>query len=88
MEVWLGPELEAWIEEQVRLGRYPTAGEVIRDALWRLRSEEIPEEEAKAVFNKEIDEAIESLDRGEWVDPEDVRAELERMSAERRRKSA
>jgi len=88
MEIWLGPDLEEWIEDAVRSGRYATPGEVVREAVLRLRQEEIPFEEMAAQFNRELDETIASLDRGERVDPADVRAELQRMSAERRRKTA
>ena len=72
MEVRLDPEMERWIQQEVRLDRYPTVGEVVRDALWRLREESVPEEEARAAFRADLDQRLASLDRGEWVDPAEV----------------
>jgi len=60
----------------------------VREAVLRLRQEGVPFEEVSDRFNQELDDTIPSLDRGERVDPSDVRAELQRMSAERRRKTA
>jgi antitoxin ParD1/3/4 len=88
MEIWFDPETEAWIAEEVRSGRYATAGEVVREAVLRLRQQDIPLDEVAAQFSKELDETLASLDRGESFDPEVVRADIARRSSERRRKTA
>ena len=40
MNVSLTPELENWVDEKVRTGRYASASEVIREALRLLELEE------------------------------------------------
>lgn len=97
MEVALTPELEALIHEEVESGRYPSAGEVIRDALRLLRRRsEHPEQELDAL-RQEIQIGIEELDRGEYVEyddrtlpqlVEDVKTRgLERLQAEKTSRS-
>ena len=39
-------------------------------------------------FNKELDRRLAALDRGEFVDPNEARARLQRNSDERRKKRA
>ncbi len=92
MEVALTPELEALIHQQVKSGRYPSAGEVIRDAL-RLfkRQSERPEKELDAL-RRDIQIGIDELERGEYVEYDDdtlpqlvediKRRGLERLRAE------
>jgi antitoxin ParD1/3/4 len=61
---------------------------VIETALHALRDSEQSRSAEVAEFTQELDRRLASLDRGEWEDPEAVRAELQRKSAERRRKLA
>jgi putative addiction module CopG family antidote len=88
MEVTLNPELMRWIEELIGSGRYASANEVIETALYAMQDTAATMADEIAEFDAELGRRLESLDRGEWVDPADVRAELDRMSAERRRKTA
>lgn len=97
MEVALTPELEALIQQEVESGRYPSAGEVIRDAL-RLfkRQSELPEQELDAL-RQEIQIGIDELDRGEYIEydddtlphlVEDIKTRgLERLRAEKASRS-
>src|SRR5437764_15476612 len=88
MEVTLNSELARWIEELVSSGRYASANAVIETALYAMHDTAITEADEIAEFSAEIEGRLASLDRGEWFDAADVRADFERRSAERRRKSA
>ena len=71
MEVALTPELEALIHQEVESGRYPSAGEVIRDALRLFQHQsEHPEEELVAL-RQEIQVGIDELERGEYTEYDD-----------------
>ncbi len=87
MEISLSPELERWIREMLESGRYSCANEIVEEAIRALRRESAPSVDLTG-FNEELERRLSALDRGEWDDPAVVRAELERKSAERRRKTA
>jgi Arc/MetJ-type ribon-helix-helix transcriptional regulator len=88
MEVTLNSELMRWIEELMSSGRYVSADQVIETALYAMRDTATTEADEIAQFSAELDRRLASLDRGESFDPEIVRADLARRSAERRRKTA
>lgn len=88
MNVSLTPELEKFVADKVATGRYNSASEVLREALRLLEDQEISREARLAAFHKELGRCLESLDRGEYVEPEVVFERLRRKSAERRRQSA
>lgn len=91
MNVSLTPELEKFVQEKVASGRYTSASEVVREALRLLeRKEQRLEEREQALqaFGAELDRRMAELDRGEGIPAEEVFAEIERLSAERHRKSA
>lgn len=70
----LGEQLEAFITEAVRNGRYGSRSEVLREGV-RL----VQEREAKwARFEAEIQKGIDSADRGELIPAEEVFDRLER----------
>jgi antitoxin ParD1/3/4 len=70
----LGEKLEAFITEAVKQGRYGSRSEVLREGV-RL----VQEREAKwARFDAEIQKGIDSADRGELFDAEEVFDRLER----------
>ena len=84
MNVSLHPELQKFVDEQVRTGRFLTPEEVVNAALANLQTEQqldenlVPEdlEELRA----QIAVGIEQADRGELAawDPNEVMAEVER----------
>lgn len=65
MDVRLKPELEAYVEEEVRSGRFSSAGEVIEAGLARLMLDPAVEPDAETLAA--IDEAEAQLDRGEGI---------------------
>jgi antitoxin ParD1/3/4 len=80
----LGEQLEVFITEAVKNGRYGSRSEVLREGV-RL----VQEREAKwARFDAEIQKGIDSADRGELYDADEVFDRLERkyeaMAAKRR----
>ena len=84
----LGEQLEAFITEAVKNGRYGSRSEVLREGV-RL----VQEREAKwAQFDAEIQKAIDSADRGECIPLEqavdEINEYIESLRAKSRRKAA
>src|ERR1039457_6232944 len=81
----LTPELEKFVGTKVESGRRNSASEVVREAL------RLPEEHDQAragqlaEFNRELGRRLDSLDRGQRIDPADARARLQRKSEARRK---
>ena len=76
MNVSLTPELEKFVQEKVKSGRYLSASEVVREALRLLQEEDQIRQLRLEKLRKEIMMGIEQLDRGEGVDGEKVFANL------------
>lgn len=88
MNVSLTPELEKFVNDKVKSGRYNSASEVVREALRLLEEHEQARASQLEDFNKELNRRLASLDRGETVDPEAVRDRIRRKSEEQRKKRA
>ena len=91
MNVSLTPQLEQFVQEKVESGRYTSASEVVREALRLLEKRDEREREREAAlkaFQAELDRRMQEVREGRVVDAEDVFAELQQMSAARRKKSA
>ncbi len=76
MNVSLTPELEHWVDEKVRSGRYASASEVIREALRLLEEQELAKQRRLSQVREKIDRGLEQLDQGKIVRPEEARARL------------
>jgi len=76
MNVSLTPELEHWVDEKVRTGRYASASEVIREALRLLEQQELARKRQLVQVREKIDRALEQLEQGKALDPEDARPRL------------
>jgi antitoxin ParD1/3/4 len=76
MNVSLTPELEQWVDEKVRTGRYASASEVIREALRLLEEQELAKQKRLFKVREKIDRALQQLDQGQALRPEDARARL------------
>ena len=76
MNVSLTPELENWVDEKVRTGRYASASEVIREALRLLEIAEAAKQRRLIDVRQKIDRGLEHLDQGRGIDPETARAKL------------
>lgn len=88
MNVSLTPELEKFVGNKVESGRYNSASEVVREALRLLEEHDQARGAQMAAFNQELARRLDSLDRGEHVEPTVARERLQRKSRERRKLKA
>lgn len=77
MNVSLTPELEQFVHEKVKSGRYLSASEVVREALRLLEERDRLYQAKLAELQQHLAIGIEQADRGELIDGDDVFAELE-----------
>jgi antitoxin ParD1/3/4 len=73
MNVSLTPELDKYVAAKVESGRYGSASEVIREALRLLEERDQARSAQLDAFNRELGARLDSLDRGERVDPKAAR---------------
>ncbi len=83
MNVSLPPELEEFVQQKVQTGRYNSASEVVREALRLLEEHEQARAAQVSAFNRELSRRQAAIDRGEKVDPTEVRARIRQKSEER-----
>jgi antitoxin ParD1/3/4 len=76
VNVSLTPELEALIQERVRSGRYTSASEVVREALRLLQDRDELRRMRMDELRAKVATGIDSLDRGEGVDGDEVIDEI------------
>ncbi len=88
MNVSLTAELEQFVSTKVDSGRYTSASEVVREALRLLEEHDRARSAQIAAFNQELGHRLESLDRGERIDPTAARQRIESKSRVRRKISA
>ncbi len=87
MNISLTPEFERRIAQLVDSGLYSTASEVVRTALRRMFEKDEELERQRAQRDAAIDEAIEQLDRGEGISPEESDRRVAAIVAAHRRKA-
>lgn len=68
MNVSLTQEMERFIDERVASGRYRSASEVVREALRLLQERDEERRVRLDALRTAIDEGIDALERGEWID--------------------
>jgi antitoxin ParD1/3/4 len=85
MNVNLGPVFDKFITELLKSGMYQSQSEVVREGLRLLKEREELKKLRLAELRKQIALGSEQADRGEFVDGEEVFAEIRRRSAERKR---
>ncbi len=88
MHIELSPELDRIVTDRLATGRYSSSLEVVAEALVLLDGHDQSRDAQLQEFNKELSLRLEELDRGEWVEAEEVWEELERRSQEMRSKAA
>ena len=64
MTIKLAPDLQAFVDEQVRAGKYISPEAAVADAVQRLKVRE----ERIACLRRELQPALDELDRGEGVE--------------------
>lgn len=77
MTVDLSQELEQMLQDKVESGRYPSASEVVRDALRLLADRDELMGLGRAELKEKISQGLDSLKRGDLVDGDPFFAELE-----------
>jgi len=88
MNVSLTPELEKFVSAKVETGRYNSASEVVREALRLLEERDQVRSAQLKEFDQDLGRRLDSLDRGQHVDPAETRARLQRKSEQRRKSKA
>ncbi|MCC6330051.1 MAG: type II toxin-antitoxin system ParD family antitoxin [Acidobacteria bacterium] len=68
MNVSLTPELEKFIENKVKSGRYHTASEVVRESLRLLEREDQLLEFKRNELRREIEKGVEQIRNGECLE--------------------
>ncbi|HAX79272.1 MAG TPA: type II toxin-antitoxin system ParD family antitoxin [Cyanobacteria bacterium UBA11372] len=76
MNVSLTPELEQYVQEKVKSGKYLSASEVMREALRLLQEQDQIRQLRLEKLRSEIAIGIEQADRGEVFDGKQVIKEL------------
>ena len=66
MEIALTPDLEELVAHQVESGNYPSAGEVVRDALRLFKDHLELREQRHQELRNDVAAGIEALDRGDF----------------------
>ena len=82
MVVELSPQQEALIRPRIESGAFSNAEEVIARALDYLNAEEDWLLANKTLIQEQIQEGWDEAERGELMDAEDVKAEMERFTTE------
>lgn len=87
MNISLTRQLQKFIQDRIKSGRYTSASEVVREGLRLMQERE--EERAAAIqsIRQKIEQGIAAADRGELIDGAEVFRELERRAKARRRKA-
>jgi antitoxin ParD1/3/4 len=90
LNVSLTPELEKFVQERVKSGRYQTASEVVRDALRLLESYERDRTSAYGALKREVQSAAAEAEAegAQFYSGEEVFDELRWRSAQRRKRKA
>ena len=77
MEIRLRPELEALIRQDVQRGAYQNVDEYIEHAISMLHEQETWIAENRSQIKTQIDEGYSAAQRGELLEPEEVRSRLD-----------
>jgi antitoxin ParD1/3/4 len=88
MEIRLRPELEAVIRQDVQRGAYQTVDEYVEHAVAMLHEQEAWLAAHRAEIESKIDEGYAAVQRGELLEPEEVRSRLTELKRARREQHA
>ena len=88
VNISITPELDAFLQDRVKSGRYQTTSEVVREALRLLERQEQERDAALYQIRAKLERAAGQAERGELIDGDEVFDELREMIEERRRAKA
>jgi putative addiction module CopG family antidote len=80
MTIHIKPEIERLIQQDVERGPYRTADEFVERAVQMLHEQEEWMSSNRAGIATKIEEGYASAQRGEWIDRDQVRVRMERLS--------
>jgi putative addiction module CopG family antidote len=83
MEIRLRPELEELIKQDVQRGPYETVDEFVEQAVSMLHEQEVWLAANRANIQSKIGEGYVSAQRGELIDPDEVRSRLQELKRTR-----
>lgn len=79
MEIRLRPELEELIKQDVRRGPYETVNEFVEHAVSMLHEQEEWLAANRAEIESKINEGYTAAQRGELIEPDEVRSRLKEL---------
>ena len=79
MEIRLRPELENLIKQDVERGPYENVDEFVERAVSMLHEQEVWLAQNRSEISRKIDEGYAAAERGELLDPTEVRAKLDEL---------
>jgi putative addiction module CopG family antidote len=79
MEIRLSPELETAIRQDVQRGAYQTVDEYVEHAVSMLHEQEAWLAEHRAEIESKIEQGYAAAQRGELLEPEEVRSRLNEL---------
>jgi antitoxin ParD1/3/4 len=82
MNVSITPELEQFIHARVQSGMYQSASELVREVLRLLAERDELRKRRIEAMDAFIQVGLDSAARGEFVDPEEMDADLDQLFAE------
>lgn len=85
MNVNLGTVFDQFVADLLKTGHYQSQSEILREGLRLLKEREELKQLRIAAMRKEIAIGTAEADRGEFVDGDEVFAEIRRRSTERKR---
>jgi len=88
VNISITPELDAFLQERVKSGRYQTTSEVVREALRLLERQERELEQSLSRLKTKLANGAAEAERGALLDGDQVFDELKEMIEERRRQKA
>jgi putative addiction module CopG family antidote len=83
MEIRLRPELEELVKQDVQRGAYETVDEFVEQAVSMLHEQEAWLAANRAEIRDKIDQGYASAQRGELIDPDEVRSRLAELKRKR-----
>jgi antitoxin ParD1/3/4 len=88
MNISIPPELEQFVQAKVESGMYQSAGELFREALHLLVERDELKRRRVEAMDRFIQEGLDAAERGEFIDPDELWAELDQVIEDAARKHA
>ena len=82
MKIELSPEVEAIVERDLASGRYSSVAEYIAEAVDALHERQQLRSESQAEVGAGLEAAWQEAERGELMDEDEVRREMQAMKAD------